>query len=166
MFAGEVMGVLAVFSRAQIQESEFGWLRIFADHAAVAIANARAFDEITELSKRFEMERDYLREEVKEALAFGEIVGQSTALRGVLEQLEMVGPTEVTVLILGESGTGKELVASRLEVMRWCASIAVRFQRSCLKASSVGTRGELSPERFAIGDVSSWPMAAACFSTK
>lgn len=105
MFAGEVMGVLAVFSRAQIQESEFGWLRIFADHAAVAIANARAFDEITELSKRFEMERDYLREEVKEALAFGEIVGQSTALRGVLEQLEMVGPTEATVLILGESGT-------------------------------------------------------------
>jgi transcriptional regulator with GAF, ATPase, and Fis domain len=112
MFAGEVMGVLAVFSRAQIRESEFGWLRIFADHAAVAIANARAFDEITELSKRLEMERDYLREEVKEALAFGEIVGQSTALRGVLEQLEMVAPTEATVLILGESGTGKELVAS------------------------------------------------------
>jgi transcriptional regulator with GAF, ATPase, and Fis domain len=86
MFAGEVMGVLAMFSRAQIRESEFGWLRIFADHAAVAIANARAFDEITELSKRLEMERDYLREEVKEGLAFGEIVGQSTALRGVLDR--------------------------------------------------------------------------------
>jgi transcriptional regulator with GAF, ATPase, and Fis domain len=85
MFAGEVMGVLAVFSRAQIRESEFGWLRIFADRAAVAIANARAFDEITELSKRLEMERDYLRGEVKEAVADGEIVGQSTALRGVLD---------------------------------------------------------------------------------
>jgi Sigma-54 interaction domain len=89
------------------------WLRIFADHAAIAIANAQAFEEITELRRRLEMERDYLREEVKEALAFGEIVGRSTALRSVLEQVEMVAPTDATVLILGEFGTGKELVAFR-----------------------------------------------------
>jgi transcriptional regulator with GAF, ATPase, and Fis domain len=114
IFNGEILGVLAVFSRAQIQPEEFGWLRIFADHAAIAIANARAFEEITELRRRLQIERDYLREEVKEALAFGEIVGQSTALRSVLEQVEMVAPTNATVLILGESGTGKELVASAI----------------------------------------------------
>lgn len=114
IFNSEILGVLAVFSRAQIQPEEFGWLRIFADHAAIAIANARAFEEITELRRRLESERDFLREEVKEALAFGEIVGRSTALRSVLEQVEMVAPTNATVLILGESGTGKELVASAI----------------------------------------------------
>jgi transcriptional regulator with GAF, ATPase, and Fis domain len=114
VFHGEILGVLAVFSRAQTKPEEFGWLRIFADHAAIAIANARAFEEISELHRRLEIQRDYLREEVKEALAFGEIVGRSTALRSVLEQVEMVAPTNATVLILGESGTGKELVASAI----------------------------------------------------
>ncbi len=113
-FKGETFGVLAVFSRAQIHPEEFGWLRIFADHAAIAIANARAFEEINQLRRRLEIEREYLREEVRDALAFGEIVGRSTALRSVLEQIEMVAPTTATVLILGESGTGKELVASAI----------------------------------------------------
>jgi GAF domain-containing protein len=46
IFKGEVLGVLAVFSRGPIQHDQFGWLRTFADHAAVALANARAFDEV------------------------------------------------------------------------------------------------------------------------
>jgi transcriptional regulator with GAF, ATPase, and Fis domain len=53
-------------------------------------------------------------QKVKEALTFGKIVGQSAALRTVLEQVEMVAPTDATVLILGESGTGKELIASAI----------------------------------------------------
>jgi transcriptional regulator with GAF, ATPase, and Fis domain len=114
MFRGETLGVLAIFRRLEISEHEFEWLRIFADHAAIAIANARAFDEVARLRRQLELERDYLREEVREALAFGEIVGRSAALRGVLEQVDMVAPTDATVLILGESGTGKELVASAI----------------------------------------------------
>jgi DNA-binding NtrC family response regulator len=43
-----------------------------------------------------------------------EIIGQSSALRQVLKQIEMVAPTDVTVLILGETGTGKELLAREL----------------------------------------------------
>jgi formate hydrogenlyase transcriptional activator len=39
------------------------------------------------------------------------IVGRSAALRRVLEELDMVAPTDSTVLILGETGTGKELIA-------------------------------------------------------
>jgi formate hydrogenlyase transcriptional activator len=42
---------------------------------------------------------------------FEEIVGKSSALRAVLSQVEIVAPTESTVLILGETGTGKELIA-------------------------------------------------------
>ena len=42
---------------------------------------------------------------------FDEVVGRSAALRAVLEQAEIVAPTDSTVLIFGETGTGKELVA-------------------------------------------------------
>jgi PAS domain S-box-containing protein len=42
---------------------------------------------------------------------FTEIVGDSLALRHVLSQVEVVAPTNATVLVLGETGTGKELVA-------------------------------------------------------
>src|SRR5260221_2355661 len=46
--------------------------------------------------------------------AFGEIIGQSAALRQIIRQIEMVAPTDATVLLLGETGTGKELIAREL----------------------------------------------------
>ncbi|MFT4541869.1 MAG: transcriptional regulator with GAF, ATPase, and Fis domain [Planctomycetota bacterium] len=113
-FRGETVGVLAVFSRQVMAEEEFGWLRTFADQAAVALANARAFAEVQELREQLEIERDYLREEIKVVKAFGQIVGESPSIRKVLEQVDVVASTEATVLIEGESGTGKELVASAL----------------------------------------------------
>jgi DNA-binding NtrC family response regulator len=45
---------------------------------------------------------------------FAEIVGHSAARRGVLQQVEIVAPTDATVLIYGETGTGKELIARAL----------------------------------------------------
>jgi len=44
VFRGEILGVVALFSRAELTLVQFNWLRIFADHAAIAIANARAID--------------------------------------------------------------------------------------------------------------------------
>ncbi|PTL81660.1 sigma 54-interacting transcriptional regulator [Vitiosangium sp. GDMCC 1.1324] len=114
VFRGEVLGVLAVFSRRELGTREFSWLRTFADHAAVAIANARAFEELARLRERLEQERDYLREEVRDALSFGEIIGRSAPLQRVFQQLEPVAATNASVLILGESGVGKELVARAL----------------------------------------------------
>ncbi len=114
VFRGEMLGVLAVFRRTSMREDEFRWLRTFADHAAVAIANGRAFVEIEHLRHQLEAENAYLREEVDTALAFGSIVGQSSALRQVTSRLELVARTDATVLILGESGTGKELVAREI----------------------------------------------------
>ena len=111
---GKVLGVLAVFTRACLGEENLTWMRMIADHAAVAIANARAFEEIERLKEQLELERDYLREEVLEAHAFGDIIGQSPSLRNVLQQISLVAPTDASVLVLGESGTGKELVAREI----------------------------------------------------
>jgi len=60
---------------------------------------------------RLQAQNRYLREEIRSSQNFGDIVGQSTALVRVLENLERVAPTESTVLIQGETGTGKELIA-------------------------------------------------------
>jgi len=53
----------------------------------------------------------YLKEEIRSEAKFEGIVGQSSALRRVLEEVETVAPTDSTVLLLGETGTGKELIA-------------------------------------------------------
>jgi len=111
VFRGEVLGVLAIFDALQLGETEFEWLRVFADHAAVSIANARAFEEIASLKARLEDENVYLREEISAALGSRDIVGQGSAVRKMLQQIELVAQTDAAVLIHGESGTGKELVA-------------------------------------------------------
>lgn len=111
VFRGETLGVLAIFDSLVLGQAEFDWLRVFADHAAVSIANARAFEEIESLKARLEQENVYLREEVIEAFGSSNLVGQSAGLKKVLQQIQLVAPTDAAVLIHGESGTGKELVA-------------------------------------------------------
>jgi len=66
--------------------------------------------DITE-RRRLERENEYLNDEIRTELKFGSIIGKSSAIQKVLEQVEMVAPTSANVLIIGESGTGKELVA-------------------------------------------------------
>jgi DNA-binding NtrC family response regulator len=73
-----------------------------------------ALEEIERLKAQLELENTYLREEVKEAKEFGDIIGKSTALRQLLRQVETVARTDASVLILGETGTGKELVAREI----------------------------------------------------
>jgi transcriptional regulator with GAF, ATPase, and Fis domain len=111
VFRGQVLGVLALFDTGVLESEDFQWLRVFADHAAVSIVNARAFEEIAALKERLELENDYLREEVTAALGAHDIVGNSPGLKKVLQQIQLVAPTDAAVLIQGESGTGKELVA-------------------------------------------------------
>ena len=74
----------------------------------------RAFEEIQRLKAQLEMQNAYLQEEVVEAKAFGDLVGQSPALRHIVSQIDLVAPTDASVLILGDTGTGKELVAREI----------------------------------------------------
>jgi transcriptional regulator with GAF, ATPase, and Fis domain len=114
IFKGEILGVIAVFSRKNVPEEAALWGRIFADHIAGAVANARAFEEIQRLKAQLEEQNSYLKAEVIEAKAFGTLVGQSAALHQIISQIDLVAPTEASVLILGETGTGKELVAHEI----------------------------------------------------
>jgi transcriptional regulator with GAF, ATPase, and Fis domain len=116
-FKGEVLGVVAVFSRNRIERRELGWLRVFADHAAVAIANARAFEEIEALKERLESERDYLRQAVRDALHPGAVIAESPAMQQLMREVRAVAGTDGSVLIQGESGVGKELFAAAIHDM-------------------------------------------------
>lgn len=113
-FNDKILGVLAIFTSIPTPDEGPDWLRILADHIAVALVNARAFEEIESLRAHLELENVYLQEEVREARAFGDIIGQNAAMQQLLRQIEMVAPTDATVLVLGESGTGKELVAREI----------------------------------------------------
>ena len=64
--------------------------------------------------------RTYLREEIKSLCGFDEILGQSEALKRVLDDVEQVAVTDTTVLILGETGTGKDLFARALHRLDEC----------------------------------------------
>jgi PAS domain S-box-containing protein len=63
-----------------------------------------------EKQKSLELENEYLQDEIRSERC-GSIIASSPALKTVLEQIQVVAPTQANVLILGESGTGKELVA-------------------------------------------------------
>ena len=113
-FREEILGVLAIFTCIPTPAEGPAWLRIFADEIAGAIVNARAFEEIERLRSRLEIENAYLQEEVREARALGDLLGQTGAMQNLHRQIEKLAPTDATVLILGESGTGKELVAREI----------------------------------------------------
>ena len=140
IFREEILGVLGAFGRISFHEDHFKWLRLFADQAAVSIANARAFEEIHALEEQLKQENDYLRSEVNEG--FGGLLGQSSALKMILSQIELVAPTEASVLILGESGTGKELVARALH------DRSNRARRALVKVNCASIPRELFESEF------------------
>jgi len=60
---------------------------------------------------RLEAQNAYLLDEIRTEQNFGDMIGWSSGLRKVMQQVQLVAPTDATVMITGESGTGKELVA-------------------------------------------------------
>jgi formate hydrogenlyase transcriptional activator len=78
---------------------------------AVALENAGIAREVKRLRSQLGLERGYLKGEAAIQLNFEEIIGESLALKEMLDQVGVVAASEATVLLLGETGTGKGLVA-------------------------------------------------------
>jgi transcriptional regulator with GAF, ATPase, and Fis domain len=137
-----VLGVLAIYSHERIPAQEIVALRLVANNAGISIANARAFEEIKRLKKQLELENAYLREELNEVRAYGDIIGLSPALQNVNQQIDLVAPTNASVLILGDSGTGKELVAREIHKR------SLRRDRPMIKVNCASIPKELYESEF------------------
>jgi formate hydrogenlyase transcriptional activator len=108
-----VLGVLGLGSVHEnaFSEDDLRFLSQVANQIALAVENALAYGEISQLKDRLARENVYLESEIRSELHFDEIVGTSKALKRVLADVETVATTDATVLIYGETGTGKELIA-------------------------------------------------------
>lgn len=109
---GEVLGVLALFSRSRHDGLALDRLRLIADYLAVSLANAQQFEELTRLKRRLEIENSYLQRDSADPGPF--LVGESPAMRNLKERIRRVAFTAAPVLITGEVGTGKGAVAAEL----------------------------------------------------
>jgi len=110
---GQTLGVLTLGSRIEnsIRPEDVDFLLRAAGQLAIAIENRLAYREVAELKDKLAQEKLYLEDEIRGEIDFEGIVGQSSALRHVLNLVETVAPSDSTVLLLGETGTGKELIA-------------------------------------------------------
>jgi len=92
-------------------QEDIEFLAQAAGQIAIAIENALAYQQISELKDKLAQEKVYLEDEIRSEMNFEQIVGSSPALKQVLQLVETVASSDSTVLLSGETGTGKELVA-------------------------------------------------------
>ena len=91
-------------SRRKFNDETLKFLAVFGNLAAVAVENARRYDNL-------KAENTRLKNQVTSSNLFSGIIGKSKIWKGVLDLVQRVVDTDVSVLITGESGTGKELIA-------------------------------------------------------
>jgi formate hydrogenlyase transcriptional activator len=109
----KTLGVLSVGRKGEppFTERDMELLAQLSLQVAMALDNSIAWEQVNDLKNQFAREKVYLEDEIRSEMHFREIVGQTKALRGILQQVEVVAPTDSTVLIFGETGSGKEAVA-------------------------------------------------------
>src|SRR5271166_1154258 len=107
------LGVLTLGSKKadHFRADDLDLLAQIATQISLALDNALAYESLNASRNQIEEERLYLESEIRAEYNFEDIVGKSAALRKVLQQIEIVAPTDSTVLLHGETGTGKELIA-------------------------------------------------------
>ncbi len=110
---GRALGRLSISRRTEISftQEDVEFLSQISGQIAIAVENALAYREISELKDKLAQEKLYLEEEIRSEMNFEQIIGNSSALKHVLQLVETVAPSDSTVLLLGETGTGKELIA-------------------------------------------------------
>ena len=131
-FRDDLLGVVGLFSRKPLTEQELTWLGLFANQAAVAIANARAFEEVERLRCQLERENNYLQEQIAERKR------AEVALRQAQEDLTHAN----RVSSMGE------LTASLAHEVNQPIAAAITDANTCLRWLS-GSRPDLEEARAA-----------------
>ena len=131
LFRDRVLGVLSIKSLREdaFSQEDAELLGQVAKQVAIAVENALAYREIETLKNKLEGEKLYLEEEIRTEYNFEEIIGNSAALKRVLQDVETVAATNSTVLIYGETGTGKELIAHAIH------DLSERRERTLVKVN-------------------------------
>jgi formate hydrogenlyase transcriptional activator len=131
LFRDRVLGVLSIKSLREnaFSQDDAELLGQVAKQVAIAVENALAYREIETLKNKLEEEKLYLEEEIRTEYNFEEIIGNSPALKRVLQDVETVAATDSTVLIYGETGTGKELIAHAIH------NLSQRRERTLVKVN-------------------------------
>lgn len=101
-----------------------------------------ALEEVDQLRERLELENAYLQEQIRVELNVAGIVGNSQAVQATLRQIQLVAPTDATVMITGESGTGKELVARAIH------EASSRMSRPLIRVNCAAIPRELFESEF------------------
>lgn len=131
IFRDRVLGVIAIKSRREhaFSAEDADLFEQVAKQVAIAVENALAYNEIETLKNKLEKEKLYLEEEIRTEYNFEEIIGSSSVLKRVLQNVETVATTDSTVLIYGETGTGKELIARAIH------NLSGRRERTLVKVN-------------------------------
>jgi len=152
---------------AELTRANEQFLQVIEDRKQAANSLREALTIIKQLKDQLYAENIYLKEEINLMHSHKDIVGNTEAIKTVLNQIEQVAPTDSTVLILGETGTGKELLAhaihnmsarkSRLMIKVNCAALPPTLIESELFGREKGAfTGSLSKQigRFELADAS------------
>jgi Nif-specific regulatory protein len=151
----EIIGVLQADNRnapGMLNASDVELLLVLASNASLAVANARLIKRLVLAEDRLQKENSFLKGREEKRRGGGsqvEIIGKSEAMRKVIDHLDKVVDTRVTVLIEGETGTGKELIAAavhyrsrrrdELFVAQNCAALAESLLESELFGHKKGS---------------------------
>jgi len=111
MLGSNVMGAFSVdklFSKDTSFDEDVRLLTII---SAMIAQSIRMNSEFKEAREKLQVENIHLKQELKEKFNITNIIGSSSKMVDVYEQIDQVAQSNATVLIRGESGTGKELVA-------------------------------------------------------
>jgi transcriptional regulator with GAF, ATPase, and Fis domain len=105
------LGLLTMYCYPYLNENDSHLLNLLIEQVGEILVLKRLETQLQQAELRSKVNKSLLKEEIAEHRGFGYIVGHSPPLKDVLEKVEMVAPTDASVLITGESGTGKELIA-------------------------------------------------------